>query len=367
MSGPINENLRIVFLDYLRIFAFTSVLVGHKFYDYLIGWIQDQQAPTLLQIAAAMLLPLVNGGAVGVVVFFLVSGYVVAHVLQSEAPRAFIFKRIFRIYPLYLLAVVTQSLLNASVSGDTIDPHVLIPQMLLIGDLFATPYALNGVEWTLRIEVLFYVGMAGLRSINLLHERRRWLPWILLGSILVLGLAPPVPSARIWSQAYLNIYAPFLLVGVSIYLFEKAKISKLLAFAIVALALLQSYRLLLVYHPHWVATHPTLLGLLVFVFFWAVRGRLVATAILLWVSGLTYAVYLFHNWLFDYFKEALARLAIPVINIDIQALVALILFCGALVSIVEKPAIRLGRALQLRIRDSRKGSGSADTAKLSES
>lgn len=348
MSSPINENRRIVFLDYLRIFAFSSVLVGHKFHGYLSAWAGDPAAPGLLKLLASVLMPFVHGGAVGVVVFFLVSGYVVAHVLQSEQPRAFIIKRIFRIYPLYVVAVAIESGLAAIHYGEAVNLRVLIPQMLLVGDLFATPYALNGVEWTLRIEVMFYACMALLRSIGLLHDRRQWLPWLLLSSILVLGLAPPMPSAAIWSKAYINIYAPFLLVGVAIYLAEQGQMSRLLALTIAALGLLQSYRLLLIHHPQWVEHHPTLLGLLVFGFFWAARDQLATSAILLWISDLTYAVYLFHNWLFDYFKIA----AIPAFNRDVQALIVLILFCAGMVKIVEKPAIRFGRALQKRFRKS---------------
>jgi uncharacterized membrane protein len=33
--GAVKNNERLVFIDVLRVFAFVSVLVGHKFYDAL--------------------------------------------------------------------------------------------------------------------------------------------------------------------------------------------------------------------------------------------------------------------------------------------------------------------------------------------
>ena len=41
-------------------------------------------------------MPLTVAGGAGVVVFFLVSGYIIAHVLQTEAARQFLLKRFFR-------------------------------------------------------------------------------------------------------------------------------------------------------------------------------------------------------------------------------------------------------------------------------
>ena len=82
---------RLVFLDYLRIFAFASVFAGHKFSAPVqaaaregVGW----------QAAAARVLwPFIEGGGAGVVVFFLVSGYIITHVLQRERTPEFLLKR----------------------------------------------------------------------------------------------------------------------------------------------------------------------------------------------------------------------------------------------------------------------------------
>ena len=75
-----DDDRRVVFLDYLRIFAFVSVLVGHKFAEPLQAAMADPTSPG--HRAARLSWPWVQGGGVGVLVFFLVSGYVITQVLQ---------------------------------------------------------------------------------------------------------------------------------------------------------------------------------------------------------------------------------------------------------------------------------------------
>jgi len=109
--------------------------------------------------------------AVCVIVFFLTSGYIITHVLQNETTSEFMVKRIFRIYPLYIFAVIVETLLARIVDGVAL-PGIgtLIPRLLLMGDFFGTPLALTGVEWTLRVEVCFYFYMALLRHFAILEK-----------------------------------------------------------------------------------------------------------------------------------------------------------------------------------------------------
>jgi len=64
------SNRRIIFLDYLRIFAFTSVLVGHKFYAYVLEFADNHAIHVTSRFIAKLLLPLLQGGRAGVIVFF---------------------------------------------------------------------------------------------------------------------------------------------------------------------------------------------------------------------------------------------------------------------------------------------------------
>jgi len=333
---------RILFLDYLRIFAFTSVLVGHKFHGYLEAWVADPAIHATPRALASMLLPFVHGGGAGVIVFFLVSGYIITHVLQTEQTADFLIKRFFRIYPLYVFAAVGEYTALA-LGGRAPELSTLLLQLTLMGDFFGAPYALNGVEWTLRVEVVFYLVMALARSLNLTTGRVQWLPHFLLGMTLLAHLAAPIPSVEIWAKGYLTIHAPFLLLGAMFYLYERKGVGLGLLLLVGALAYANYYALIAVYQKAWLGEHFALLALLVFVVAFVAKDRLSASPWVLLLSDMTYAVYLFHNWLFDYVKKGLGRLGVQLLNADVQALLVMLLMCYAAMWIVEKPAIRLGR------------------------
>lgn len=185
---------RIEFLDFMRIFAFLSVLVGHKFYTTLSALANDPSNHLSIRTLIEMLLPLCMGGAAGVIVFFFTSGYIIAHVLRAETTTEFLTKRILRIYPLYVVAVLLEVYLDWQLRDGILPPvSVWLPRVLLLGDLFGTPYALAGVEWTLRIEVTFYVFMAALKAIGLL-ERPAWLPLLFLCCVALLYIVEPFPQ-----------------------------------------------------------------------------------------------------------------------------------------------------------------------------
>lgn len=352
MAQPLGETCisdskddgRIVFLDYLRVFAFATVLIGHKFYDALLEFSQADASPEPLRLGARLLLPLVHGGGVGVLVFFLVSGYIIMHVLRTEKPGEFIWRRAFRIYPLYVFAVLMQYfILMARESAPPLS--VLIPQLLLIGDLFGTPYALRGVEWTLRVELVFYLYIASLHCLRPSEHRDKVFFGLFVVTVLVLGWLPALPDANEWRRGYLSIYAPMLLLGAVVYLVEQKAIKWPAGVLFAGLVLYQSYRLTISYQPRWLDAHFSLLALFVFGLLWGCRHRLATAPLILFLSELTYAIYLFHNWVFDYIRHVLRRFEVPVIHPDWLVLAVLLVLSYAAARYIEKPGIRLGRRL----------------------
>ena len=82
--------------------------------------------------------------------------------LTNETAVIFIIRRVFRIYPIYIVAVFIQ--IMATNGGKFSELTILIPQILLIGDFFGTLYTLAGVEWTLRVEIIFYLFMVVIKA-----------------------------------------------------------------------------------------------------------------------------------------------------------------------------------------------------------
>jgi len=337
-----NKSNRIIFLDYLRIFAFMSVLVGHKFIAYVVALANDCALHSTPRFIAKLLLPLIEGGGAGVVVFFLVSGYIIAHVLQTEKTAEFLIKRIFRIYPLYIVAVLTSSL-SRGIFLSPPDLKNLLAQLLLVGDFFNTPYALSGVEWTLRVEILFYVFMSLLRVLNFLTTQNKFLPYILMAATCICGRMAPIPSSNSLFKGYLTIYAPFLLLGSMYYLYENKQTNLTLFFIFFALVFHQYHKLIALYQKNWLEAPFAILAFLLFTVAWIFRRHMTAPPWIRLLSDMTYSVYLFHNWLFDSLKRGLARLHVSVLNPDIEALFLLFIVCFFMMRAIEKPWIQRGR------------------------
>ena len=115
-------------------------------------------------------------GALGVSLFFMITGYLFWDRVLSERGRPawarLYIGRLFRIGPLYLCAVATMLLIVFQASGF----HLAISARLLAGQLarwscfglggtpdvngyYQTSMILAGVTWTLRYEWLFYLGL----------------------------------------------------------------------------------------------------------------------------------------------------------------------------------------------------------------
>lgn len=343
-TGYQQKTGRIAFLDFLRIVAFSSVLIGHNFYDQAKSFAANSSIHATPRLLVSWALPLSEAGGAGVVIFFLISGYIISQVLARQSTCKFLFKRIFRIYPLYMAAVLMQVIYQWRIASP-IPFSVLGPQLLLIGDFFATPYSLGGVEWTLRIEMIFYVLMALLQSLGLMHNRAKWLPWILSICLWVLALLPPLPISPSWSKGYINLYAPFLVFGIFVDLYERRRV-QFIWLAYVGLIVCGQYFFLIgKYQPSWLNAHFAILALALFLVSWALRNLFIVNSWILFLSSLTYGVYLFHLWTWRPMGDFLQRVRLPWLPVDLQRLVLLLSLCLLMSYCVERPAIRFAEKL----------------------
>ncbi|NWD69520.1 acyltransferase [Pseudomonas gingeri] len=347
---------RIVFLDYMRIVAFMSVVVGHEFFIYLVNMAQDKSLHATFRYMADMLIPLFQGGAAGVVIFFLSSGYIITHVLQRETTQIFLVRRVLRIYPLYIFAVLAESLF-ATVSFGAPFPSlsIMLARLTLTGDFFDTPYALTGVEWSLRIEVLFYLFMALVKYVGL-FKAQRLLPWVYVGMVVFFLYAPAFPDFAVWSDGYFNIYAPFLLAGSCVYLIEKRLANAYVCTAAVILVMVVFCLLMSSYHPAWKESNFAVMALTIFLVSWH-WGRFLKDGLFLrMTSEITYSVYLFHGWLWAYIKSAMKGTGLSGLTLDVAVFAILLCVCYCLTVTVERRGIYAGRWISNRLNNKQIGS-----------
>ncbi|MGH7732743.1 MAG: acyltransferase family protein, partial [Gemmatimonadales bacterium] len=145
---------RLGWLDVLRGLAALAVVFDHLSYY-------------ALQHVRAIVYHWFDPGNYGVFVFFIISGYIVPASLERKGSvRTFWVSRMFRLYPLYLLAVgiaVALYLLHfGSLRGEGSDPETSILSQLLMMSNVLAGQNLPNVVWSLSYEMVFYLLLTAL-------------------------------------------------------------------------------------------------------------------------------------------------------------------------------------------------------------
>lgn len=139
-------------------------------------------AATGVILCHTKLLPM---GAVGVDIFFVISGFIIANVMPGRSAGQFLLDRVWRICPIYWIAsapwLIAALLIGYASSERTLASMMLWP----IYSAYANPYL--RVAWTLCFEMLFYAAA----TLALLASAR--LPLAIFAVCFVANLLWPLP------------------------------------------------------------------------------------------------------------------------------------------------------------------------------
>lgn len=147
------EHRRYANIDALRAIAAVLVVVQHFFGD-IVREAPNPQGPLAHMVDVS--LNSIDLGRFGVVLFFLISGFVVPFSIRGARPlRNFAVSRFFRLYPALWLAVLA---LDVIFTWRNMAPSVatVVADMTMVPNLIGFPW-LSGIYWTLTIELVFYV------------------------------------------------------------------------------------------------------------------------------------------------------------------------------------------------------------------
>ncbi|KAB8195920.1 acyltransferase family protein [Nonomuraea phyllanthi] len=178
---------RLAWLDALRGIGALAV-VGEHLSTWAMPWLR----PTSF-----------NLGIYGVLVFFLVSGYIIPTSLERHGDvRAFWIGRIFRLYPLYLTMIGLVLALSWWIpvrqevprDGSAVAAHAT-----MLMDAVGSAGVLNTM-WTLSYEMIFYLLAAALFVVGV-RDRRGLLP---VGFAVVCAVVAFVLSGPAWSGGWLS-------------------------------------------------------------------------------------------------------------------------------------------------------------------
>ncbi len=335
---------RVEILDPLRFVAAMSVV----FYHY--GF-RGAAADGLTNISLPGVSHLAKYGYLGVEMFFMISGFIIAHSAHGRNPREFAIARVIRIYPGFVACMtLTALVLLWAAPGVSVSPIQWAANLIIYAPGLGQEYV-DGVYWTLVVEITFYAWVALLLAVGLFDRYAMLIALAWLSGSLMNQLV--VGSWQV-EQLLITAYSGFFAIGLAIHELHRKRASKLgilvLAYA-VALSVFQAIQRI----PRLNATYAGDLSP------WVVGGVVVASAalmlsvllvrrvpvsrgVLLAVGGLTYPLYLLHQFIGYTIFNRFAGI-VPTWPLVLVVVAAMLALSWAVWRWVERPAQKTLKAL----------------------
>ncbi|MFZ5833946.1 MAG: acyltransferase family protein [Pseudomonadota bacterium] len=325
---------RLTELDSLRGLAALGVLFYHFFCRYPPPALSKQELH--INLFGYFPMPEWYLGLIPVYLFFMISGFVIF--ITAERCRTvaeFAYRRFSRLYPVYwgalmLLSVVT--LLDPAQNDVTLKQFLVNLTML---QAYFGVHHISGVFWSLSVELSFYFMIAGMIRFGLMtHYKYVMLLWSVLTFIYGFFPAPnPVPWPIVWLLAL--DYGHCFVFGICVYELRRSRMAGIVKIdwmLILLMALSAASNLL-----RYPATVIVILTILQAAFYFAATRpvAILQNRALVYIGGISYALYLVHEQLGIFVMNMLAlpRLAEIAVAFGVALLAA-----AALTSRVERPS-----------------------------
>ncbi len=143
---------RLAFVDAVRACAAFLVLAQHSL-----------ESSRILNLDAnGFTAGTIDLGQAGIMAFFIISGFAIPISMEkTNSIRAFFISRVFRIYPLYMLALLFSLIFLVDLSKDTIS-KIVISHIFFFQEYVLDRQNTVPGSWTLGIEVLWYLTYVGI-------------------------------------------------------------------------------------------------------------------------------------------------------------------------------------------------------------
>lgn len=321
---------RLAEIDALRGVAALAVVLFHYTTRFV-----ELYAPAAVPIVS------VPHGHYGVNLFFIISGFVIFMTLaRTQRSMDFVVSRFSRLFPAYWVAIAITYTVTSQfgLPGKEVTALQALANVFMVHGVFRVPHV-DGVYWTLEVELIFYAGMLALFMRG--HLQRVY--WV-IGGLLALRLTYHVAAQAFgvdlsWTLYRLTIlkYIPWFGLGIFVYQVAvsgqrsgdaPARITAVLALA--CLAFVDGWML---------AALATVLT----AFVWgAATGRLpcLANPVLSFLGTISYTLYLLHENIGWVVQRAVLARGWPFEASIAAALLVAVVLSALLTYTVEKPAMR---------------------------
>ncbi|WP_081738690.1 acyltransferase family protein [Mesorhizobium ciceri] len=295
ITRPAEQNY-IATLDLLRLAAALAVVFFHYFF-------RGAAAEGYLAQGYPLAAPFALYGYLGVNLFFLISGFVIAWSAENRSWDQFAVARVVRLYPGFLLCM-TITFAIVFLAGSPLLSASFVQyaaNLSMFAPAFGQPF-MDGVYWSIVLELVFYGWVTLALLTGLFQKRKLELIFIWLAISALNEFFIGSGAARL---LFITEFGPFFAAGVLVHHLH-AHGRSLPAMLLLAAAFLISCGTLSV-TQHWmlghygiavasanlvvanVVMHATLIGAVL------LRNRLRPSALTLALGGLTYPLYLLHQ------------------------------------------------------------------------
>ena len=205
---------RLQAFDLLRLVAVLAVI----FYHY--GF-RGPPSHGATQVALPWMAGFSQYGFLGVPIFFIISGFVIAYSAEGRTATGFAIARFSRIYPTFLfcMSLTFLALLTMGPPAFYTSFAQWCANLFIAAPAFHQPY-MDGAYWSLVVEVVFYAWVAVLMAIKVFPRR---LDLIILVWLSLTFANELTIDAPIFERLFLADDSGFFAVGLVIYEFYRGR------------------------------------------------------------------------------------------------------------------------------------------------
>lgn len=352
MQSAVPPKNRLLFLDFLRGLACALVVFSHMLWpDQMVAQWMGRETPLL------------NFGQMGVGIFFLISGYVIPLSCQNVSARVFLYRRLWRIFPLIWITMIPIAMFGwweadtVSASHSATWPRIMSTSLLIFDWLGHTPLRL--VFWTLVVEMKFYLLFYVVKLLVPSLKPRHVVVWLSVMLLMLVQIAQWLSEpALVHMVVYTGFFISYMLLGTWLFLGLKwyAYFIPIFVMAVMGWRIFHMgsvhtvYGMNEVHYPFIDFARDYAVGLIIFlgVYFTRVRyQRLYANHVLCFTAFISYPLYIIHETINAQWKniiniEGIPELGSMLLN-QLCALIVAVAIAYLLHRYVEKPTIRFSK------------------------
>ncbi|KPM60271.1 hypothetical protein HB13667_22895 [Pseudomonas putida] len=353
---------RIIFANTLRGFAAIFVLLSH----FLgIFWIMNPAISSLMGVPKLENLPNLPGllsifaehcivaGQFGVGIFFIVSGLVIPFSIDPSRKLNFLRRRAWRIYPVYIagFTFVMFSLYLLALYKNVDYRITLADTLAHFGVITRAPFGvtrIDGISWTLEVEIYFYLILCVLGARALNFDFKRFIAVIFFIAI-VAAVTFKVKHYLIGVQVASGM---LLVLGLAYHALMASRITlrQLWIIQILVTCLIPILWLLVAepyqYTLQWMSGY--LLAIAIFHLCYIFRSRFTDNKILSHMADISYPLYVVHA-LFGYaIMYVMVEHGIGPLTAVAAACLAAYLMAVIIHLVIEKPSLKHSKVKHLR-------------------